>query len=95
MWTQAAGLWASFMNNHGRIRDATPTATVSECACPHRRNSLRGPRESLGYSNYSVAGFTAYPSDCADHDDPNATNGLRSDMNRNDYKTLVLIPYVR
>ena len=53
----------------------------------------------VGYTSYSIAGFISHTSDCADEGDPTLIEGTRQAMNIelhwDDYKELVLIPYIR
>jgi hypothetical protein len=53
----------------------------------------------LGYSSYSIAGYVAHVSDCADPQDPNVVEGIRPEyiirMHKDDYKELVIVPYVK
>ena len=61
--------------------------------------TLQNMEALVGYSSYSIAGFVSHQSDCADEGDPSLIGGARPamqvDLHWDDYKELVLIPYVR
>ena len=52
----------------------------------------------VGYTSYSVAGYTRHTSDCADANDPEILQGERPEqlisLHRDDYKELSMIAYV-
>jgi hypothetical protein len=60
--------------------------------------TLRNMEVLVGYSSYSIAGFIGHHSDCADARDSSLVGGIRPAMNVDlhwdDYKELVLIPYI-